>query len=129
MSDTIEVPTRISLVKMIADSIATLHGKCDPEYGAAEAEAIADTLYLGGYVNEAPACPKVREQAKARTYTPTKQRGLVHNHGPAEGGGLDCAERRETDGSLRGACQPNQARNRRPTGKPIKVEVSYPWAS
>lgn len=30
----------------------------------------------------------------------------VHNHGPAEGLGLDCPERRLPDGSLRGACMP-----------------------
>lgn len=28
----------------------------------------------------------------------------VHNHGPAEGRGLDCGERRMPDGTLRGWC-------------------------
>lgn len=29
---------------------------------------------------------------------------VVHNHGPAEGRGLDCAESVQEDGSLIGAC-------------------------
>jgi hypothetical protein len=33
---------------------------------------------------------------------PTKR--VVHNHGPSEGRGLDCGERRMPDGSLRGHC-------------------------
>lgn len=30
----------------------------------------------------------------------------VHNHGPAEGRGLDCAERTAVDGAPLGACYP-----------------------
>jgi len=139
MTDTAQALTRASLVKMVADSIATLHGKSDPEYGVAEAEAIADTLYLGGFVNERPACPAERSRAaraaQAKTYAASTKGGAtvnhspVHNHGPSDGRGLDCNERRTADGSLRGTCLPDAARDRRPLVAPIKVEVSYPWAS
>ena len=136
---TTEQIARPALVKMVADTISTVHGKSEREYGVAEAEAIADTLYLGGFVNEAPACPAVRARdariAQAKTYAasgksvPAADRSPVHNHGPAEGRGLDCNERRTADGGLRGACQPDEPRDRRPLGPPIKLEVSYPWAS
>jgi len=71
------------------------------------------------------AAPLVDDIADA---APRVQRGLVHNHGPAEGRGLDCNERRDAGGSLRGACQPDYFTAPNVTGKPVKLEVSYPWA-
>lgn len=54
---------------------------------------------------------------------------MVHNHGPDEGDGLDCPERRLSDGTLRGKCMdvrfenfPVKGRNGNRMGKVVGID-------
>lgn len=54
---------------------------------------------------------------------------MVHNHGPAEGRGLDCPERRLPDGTLRGACLALRVKVRKVNGVKGSETIPPMWAT
>lgn len=57
---------------------------------AANADCVADSL-LG-------------KRPAGQLWERLAEHGMVHNHGPSEGRGIDCAEKRMPDGRLKGWC-------------------------